>query len=133
MRTNRVGAYVKLNLQESKGYFQKAATLLKPATKIIRERLRFGFVRLKKNMLVDRSSDEKRLILEELDKISSIENKDSDTSKTQSKPKTNFINISYTLIKLSPNLESTSEVSHRKLAESSKYSSGVSKSKSKPR
>lgn len=36
LRTNRVGAYVKLSLQESKGYFQKAATLLKPATKIIR-------------------------------------------------------------------------------------------------
>lgn len=59
-----MGAYVKLSLQESKGYFQKAATLLKPATKIIRERLRFGFVRLKKNMMIDRSSDEKRLILE---------------------------------------------------------------------
>jgi RecA-family ATPase len=52
LRTNRVGAYVKLNLQESKGYFQKAATLLKPATKIIRERIRYGFVRLKKNMMV---------------------------------------------------------------------------------
>jgi hypothetical protein len=52
LRTNRVGAYVKLNLQESKGYFQKAATLLKPATKIIRERIRHGFVRLKKNMMV---------------------------------------------------------------------------------
>lgn len=68
-----------------------------------------------------------------MDKISSIENKDSDTSKTQSKPSTNFINISYTLIKLSPNLEATSEFSHKKIAESSKYSSGVSKSKSKPR
>ena len=66
-----------------------------------------------------------------MDKISSIENKDSDTSKTQGKPKTNFINISYTLIKLTPALEATTEFSHRKLAESSKYSSGVSKSKSK--
>ncbi len=36
LRTNRIGAYVKLSLQESKGYFQKAATLLKPATKMVR-------------------------------------------------------------------------------------------------
>lgn len=50
LRTNRVGAYVKLNLQESRGYFEKAATLIKPAEKLIKDRLRFGFVRLKRNM-----------------------------------------------------------------------------------
>lgn len=66
LRTNRVGSYVKLNLQESKGYFEKAATLLKPAAKMVKERITFGFVRLKKNMLYERSLDERRTIFEEL-------------------------------------------------------------------
>jgi hypothetical protein len=102
LRTNRVGAYVKLSLQESRGYFQKAATLLKPATKIVRERLRFGFVRLKRNMLEERSREEQRLILDDLERISSIERRDSEMSSGKGRPKHSLINISYTLVRVNP-------------------------------
>lgn len=51
-------------------------------------------------MLEDRSREEKRLILEDIDKISSIENKDSEMSERKIKPKHNTVNISYTLVKV---------------------------------
>jgi hypothetical protein len=51
-------------------------------------------------MLEDRSREEKRLILEDIDKISSIENKDSEMSERKVKPKQNTVNISYTLIRV---------------------------------
>jgi hypothetical protein len=51
-------------------------------------------------MLEDRSREEKRLILEDIDKISSIENKDSEMSERKAKPKHNIVNISYTLIQV---------------------------------
>jgi hypothetical protein len=50
LKTNKVGSYVKLNLKESKGYFMKGATLLKPVGRMIKDRLRFGLLRLKKNV-----------------------------------------------------------------------------------
>ena len=80
LKCNKVGGYLNLNFQETRGSFAKAATLLKPATKIVRERLRVGFVILKQHMMVDMQKDKQRLILQELELISSIDHKDSDNN-----------------------------------------------------
>ena len=53
LKSNKVGGYLNLNIQQTKGSFTKATTLLKPATKMVRERMRFGFVRLKQHMLLE--------------------------------------------------------------------------------
>jgi hypothetical protein len=60
-------------------------------------------------MIDERSKDQQRLILDDLDKISSIENKDSETSGHKGKPKHNIINISYTLVRLSEKGSSTNQ------------------------
>lgn len=123
LRTNRVGAYVKLNLQESRGYFEKAATLIKPAEKLIKDRLRFGFVRLKRNMQEERDGEQRR-ILEELDKISSIDRKESDGWEGRSKAK-QAINITYAFVRVSPS-------AHKRHSASLSKSNNSTKTKAAP-
>lgn len=71
LKTNKVGSYVKLSMKETKGYFLKGATLLKPVLHIIKDRLRFALIRLKKNAAESILIDQKN-ILSDIDKISSI-------------------------------------------------------------
>lgn len=51
LRNNRINSYIRLNINESKGHFDKATTLLKPAIELFKERKLYGFYKLKKSML----------------------------------------------------------------------------------
>lgn len=92
---------MKLNLQESKGYFLKAATLLKPLGKVLRERVQFGFIRLRQNMIEQREANKSKM-LADLEGMSSISNKHSVTDSVDSHFKSSTIKVSYVRVKVNP-------------------------------
>ena len=107
LRSNKINSFIKLNMEESKGYFDKAATMLKPITKITHIRLQAVFTQLKSHMA---QQQEKERILIDIERISSIENKESEVSEPS--PKVKQINVTFVPIRINP--EKISEMSHRK-------------------